>query len=204
MSQSLVLMHTGKRGKWIMYQWSLTQAKSCWRSYWTDWSHRQRRSSLKTRQASEQAGTSQSRSSTYESSVRNIASTSKTSTMSSQTSRRPSTGFGMQLCGQPWRSTTSVPTLSESSKTSDKATCAVLFNSSIGDWLQTTVGVGYKQQLESDRDVCSHPPTHEGTVSIGGRTVTNLHFTDDIWWLSRRVRRTGKISWASWQSLHSL
>ena len=115
MSQSLVLMHTGKRGKWIMYQWSLTQAKSCWRSYWTDWSHRQRRSSLKTRQASEQAGTSQSRSSTYESSVRNIASTSKTSTMSSQTSRRPSTGFGMQLCGQPWRSTTSVPTLFKSS-----------------------------------------------------------------------------------------
>ena len=36
------------------------------------------------------------------------------------TSRRPSTGFGMQLCGQPWRSTTSAPTLSESSKTSMK------------------------------------------------------------------------------------
>ena len=45
--------------------------------------------------------TKQSRSSTYESSVRNISSTSKTSTISSQTLRRPSTGFGMQLCGQP-------------------------------------------------------------------------------------------------------
>ena len=33
----------------------------------------------------------------------------------------------------------------------DKATSAVLFNSSIGDW--------FKQQLESDRDVYSHPPS---------------------------------------------
>ena len=39
--------------------------------------------------------------STYTFYVRNISSTSKTSTMSSSTSRRPSTGFGMQLCGQP-------------------------------------------------------------------------------------------------------
>ena len=53
---------------------SVTKAKSCWRSYWTDWSHKRRR---------------------------NISSTGKTSTMSSYTSGRPSTGFGMQLCGQP-------------------------------------------------------------------------------------------------------
>ena len=44
--------------------------------------HKQRRSSLKKRQASEQEGAPQSRSSTYESSVRNISRTSKTSTMS--------------------------------------------------------------------------------------------------------------------------
>ena len=62
---------------------SVTKAKSCWRSYWTDWSHKQRRSSLKNRQASEQEGAPKSRSATYESSVRNISSTSKTSTMSS-------------------------------------------------------------------------------------------------------------------------
>ena len=43
--------------------------------------------------------------------------------MSSRTSRRPSTGFGMQLCGQPWRSITSGPTLSESSKTSLNVYC---------------------------------------------------------------------------------
>ena len=68
-----------------------------------------------------------------------------------------------------------------------KATSAVLFNSSIGDWFRTTVGV---------RQGCLLPPTlfniflerimtdaledHEGTVSIGGRTITNLCFADDI------------------------
>ncbi len=58
-------------------------AKSCWRSYWTDWSHKRRRSSPKNRQASEQDEVPQSRSSTYAFYVRNISSTSKTSTMSS-------------------------------------------------------------------------------------------------------------------------
>ena len=68
----------------------------------------------------------------------------------------------------------------------DKATRAVLFNSSIGDWFQTTVGV---------RQGCLLSPTlfnifleriktdaledHEGTVSTGGRTITNLCFADD-------------------------
>ena len=42
---------------------------------------------------------------------------------------------------------------------------------------------------------------YDGTVSIGGRTTALL-----IWhrWISRWGRRTGKISWASRQSLHSL
>ena len=69
----------------------------------------------------------------------------------------------------------------------DKATKAVLFNSSIGDWFRTTVGV---------RQGCLHSHTlfsiflgrittyaledHEGTVSTGGRTITNLRFADDI------------------------
>ena len=49
--------------------------------------------------------------------------------------------------------------------------------------------------MESDRVIYSHPPSstyfckeimtdaledHEGTVSIGGRTITNLQFSDDI------------------------
>ena len=69
----------------------------------------------------------------------------------------------------------------------DKAASAVLFNSSIGDWFRTTVGV---------RQGCLLSPTlfniflekimrdaledHEGTVSIGGRTITNFRFADDI------------------------
>ena len=69
----------------------------------------------------------------------------------------------------------------------NKATSAVLVNSSIGDWFRTPAGV---------RQGCLHSPTlfniflerimtdaledHEGTVSIGGRTITNLRFADDI------------------------
>ena len=49
--------------------------------------------------------------------------------------KKAPTGFGMQLCGQPWRSTTSAQTLFKSSKKLyNKAISAVLFNSSIGDW----------------------------------------------------------------------
>ena len=67
------------------------------------------------------------------------------------------------------------------------ATSAVLFNGSIGDWFRTTAGV---------RQGCLLSPTlfnvflemittdaledHEGTVSIGGRAITNLRFADDI------------------------
>ena len=69
----------------------------------------------------------------------------------------------------------------------DKATGVVLFNSSIGDWFRTTVGV---------RQGCLLSPTlfniflkrimtdaledHDGRVSIGGRTITNLRFAEDI------------------------
>ena len=68
-----------------------------------------------------------------------------------------------------------------------KATSAVLFNGSIGDWFRATVGV---------RQGCLHSPTlfnifleriktdavedREGTVSVGGRPITNFRFADDI------------------------
>ena len=47
-------------------------------------------------------------------------------------------------------------------------------------------------------DVYSHPPSstyfcHEGTVSFGGRVITNLRFADDIHGLAG----SGKISWVS-------
>ena len=68
----------------------------------------------------------------------------------------------------------------------NKATSAVLFNGSIGDWFRTTVGVRqgclltptlFKIFLE--RIMTDALEDHEGTVSIGGR---------------RRGKRTGKFS----------
>ena len=83
----------------------------------------------------------------------------------------------------------------------DKATSAVLFNSSIGDWFQTTVGV---------RQGCLLPPNpfntflerimtdvledHEGMVSIGSTTITNLRFADDINGLAGEEEELAKLA----------
>ena len=68
----------------------------------------------------------------------------------------------------------------------NKATTAVL-NSSIGDWFRTTVGVRQGCLLSPtlfniflERIITDALEDHEGTVSIGGRTITNLRFADDI------------------------
>ena len=79
----------------------------------------------------------------------------------------------------------------------EKATSAVCFNNNIGDWFKTSVGV---------RQVCLLSPTlfnillerimtdalgdHAGTVSIGGRTITNLRF----------AKNDGKITSVSGQA----
>ena len=69
----------------------------------------------------------------------------------------------------------------------NKATGAVLFNGSIGDWFRTTVGVrqGYLLSptlfnIFQERIMTDAFEDHEGTVSIGGRTITNPRFADDI------------------------
>ena len=69
----------------------------------------------------------------------------------------------------------------------DKATSAVIFNSSIGDWFRTTVGVRQGCLLSPtlfkiflERIMTEALEDHEGTVSVGGRTITNLRFADDI------------------------
>ena len=79
----------------------------------------------------------------------------------------------------------------------DKATSAVLFNNSLGDWFQTTVGVREGRLLSTilsrtflERIMTDALEDHEGTVSIRGRTISNLRFADDIDGLARR---TGKI-----------
>ena len=71
----------------------------------------------------------------------------------------------------------------------DKATIAVIFNGSMGDWFRK------KKKKVGVRQDCLLSPTlfnilerimtdaledHVGTVSIGGRTITNLRFADDI------------------------
>ena len=69
----------------------------------------------------------------------------------------------------------------------NKATSAVLFNGSIGDWFRTTVGVRQGCLLSPtlfniylERIMTDASEDHEGTVSIGGRTITNLRFADNI------------------------
>ena len=69
----------------------------------------------------------------------------------------------------------------------DKASSAVLFNSSVGDWFRTTVDVRQGCLLSPTlfniflemimKDVSEN---HEGTVNIGGSTIATLRFADDI------------------------
>ena len=66
--------------------------------------------------------------------------------------RLQSTGFDMQFCGQPWRRTTSAQTLSKSSKTS-------ITRPQVPSSSTAAQETGSEQQLESDRDVYSHPPS---------------------------------------------
>ena len=69
----------------------------------------------------------------------------------------------------------------------DKATSAVLFNGSIGDWFRATLRVRQGCLLTPtffniflERIMTDALEDHEGTVSIGGITITNLRFADDI------------------------
>ena len=76
---------------------------------------------------------------------------------------------------------------SHQKKLYDKATSAVFFNSSVGDWFRTTVGVRQGCLLSPalfniflERIMTDALEDREGTVSIGGRAITNLRFADDI------------------------
>ena len=68
-----------------------------------------------------------------------------------------------------------------------KATSAVYHNNNIGDWFRTSVGVRQGCLLSPtlfniflERIMETALENHEGTVTIGGRTITNLRFADDI------------------------
>ena len=69
----------------------------------------------------------------------------------------------------------------------DKATSVILFNSSIGDWFRTTIGVRQACLLSPilfniflERIMTDALEDHKGTVSFGGRTIINHSFADDI------------------------
>ena len=69
----------------------------------------------------------------------------------------------------------------------DKVINAVCFNGSTGDWFRTTVGVRQGCLLSPtlfniflERIMADALDDHKSTVSIGGRTISNLRFTDDI------------------------
>ena len=69
----------------------------------------------------------------------------------------------------------------------NKTTSAILLNGSIGDRFWTTVGVRQACLLSPtlfniflERIMTDALEDHEGTVSIEGRTITNLCLADDI------------------------
>ena len=82
----------------------------------------------------------------------------------------------------------------------DRATSAVHFNSSIGNWFRTTPGVRQECLLSPilfniflERIMTDAFEDLEGTVSIGGRTITNLRFADDIDRLAREEKELAKL-----------
>ena len=85
----------------------------------------------------------------------------------------------------------------------NKATSAVLFNNSIGDWFRTTLEVRQGCLPSStlfniflERIVTDASEDHEGTVSIGlgGKTITNLRFADDIDGLTGEEEELAKLA----------
>ena len=82
----------------------------------------------------------------------------------------------------------------------DKSTSAVLFSGSIGGWLRTTAGVRqgcllspilFKIYLE--RFITNASEDHEGIVSIGRRTITNLRFANDFDGLAGEEEELAKL-----------
>ena len=65
--------------------------------------------------------------------------------------------------------------------------CLTRPNGSTGEWFRTTVGVRQGCLLSPtlfniflERIMCETLDDHEGSVSIGGRLITNFRFADDI------------------------
>ena len=83
----------------------------------------------------------------------------------------------------------------------DKAASTVLLNGSIGDRFRTTVGVRQGCLLSHNlfniflkRIRTDASEDHEGTLSIGGRTITSLCFVDDIDSLAGEEEELAKLA----------
>ena len=82
----------------------------------------------------------------------------------------------------------------------NKAASAVHNDSNIGEWFQTTIGVRQGCLLSPtlfniflERIMADAFEDHEGTFSIGGRTMTNLCFADDIDGLAGKEQELVKL-----------
>ena len=69
----------------------------------------------------------------------------------------------------------------------DKAQIALLFNGSTGEWFRATEWFRQGCLLSPtlfniflERIMCEALDDHEGSVSVGGRLITNFRFADDI------------------------
>ena len=129
----------------------------------------------------------QSRSLTWGYCVRDTFNTNKIYTTSSLTSRRRSTGWHEALWATMRLYNININLITMIQKLYEKATSAVCFNNSIGDWFKTSVGVRQGCLLSPtlfnillERIMTDALEDHAGIVSIGGRTITNLSFADDI------------------------
>ena len=134
--------------------------------------------------AEDQAGFRAGRSTTV-SSVRNISSTSKTWTLDSK--KAFDRVWHATLWATMRKYNISASLIRVIKNLYNKATSAVLFNSSVGVWFRTTVGVQQGCLLSPtlsniflERIMTDTLKDHEGTISIRGRTITNFCFADDI------------------------
>ena len=82
----------------------------------------------------------------------------------------------------------------------DMATSVILFNDSIAQWFRTTVGVRQGCLLSPilfdiflERNMTDALEDHDGTVSIGGRTIIDLRFADDMNGLAGEEEKLAKL-----------
>ena len=82
----------------------------------------------------------------------------------------------------------------------EKAQSTVLFNGNTGECFRTTVGIRQGCLLSTtlfniflERIMCEALDDHKGSVSIGGRFITNFRFADDLVVNAEEEKETGVV-----------